>query len=110
MLTYFEAIQLKHSVRAHGDQDFKRLQHFRTSPYELRENSGLKNDFFELGGRISTFVPGWNDSRINPNMMHVYSWVKPAQQALDEYRDSIKQQLNQESILYRVVSSRDSQC
>ena len=42
-------------------------------------------------------------------MMRAYSRVKPAQQALDEYRDSIKEQLDQESIPYRVASSRDFQ-
>ena len=48
-LTYFQAIQLQHSVRAHGDFDFQRLQELtRKCPYELRQSTVLKNDFFEL--------------------------------------------------------------
>ena len=110
VLTSFQAIKLEHSVRAHGDPDFQRLQALtRTCPYELRDNIQLKNEFFDLAGRILTFVPNWNDNKINPNMMRAYSRIRPAQEALNEYRESIKQTLERESITYRIAYSRDLQ-
>ena len=109
LLTCFQAVLLHHSVIAHGDTNFQRLQELtRQCPCELRESSELKNELFELIDRILTFVPDWNDSRISPNMMRVFSRTRPAQAALNEYREAIKQQLENEYIPYRIVSSRDS--
>ena len=110
VLTSFQAIKLQHSVRAHGDVDFQRLQELtRKCPYELRQSIELKNEFFELAGRILTFVPNWRDNRISPNMMRAFSRIRPAQNALNEYRESIKQLLDNESKIYRIAHSRDSQ-
>ena len=95
--TCFQAVPLHHSVRAHGDTDSQPLQDLtRKCPYELRENSELKNTFFEMIGRILTFIPDWNDNRISPNMMRVFYHTRPAQEALNEYREAIKQQLKTE--------------
>ena len=80
VLTCLEAIELKQSVRAHGDLDFQRLQDItRMNPFQLMNNSVVKNEFFELAGRILTFVPNWNDSRVTPNMMRCFSRKQPAQ-------------------------------
>ena len=47
VLTSFQAIKLQHSVRAHGDLDFQRLQELaRKCPYELQNSTDLKNEFF----------------------------------------------------------------
>ena len=76
VLTCFEAIELKQSVRAHGDLDFQRLQDItRMNPFQLMNHSVIKNDFFELAGRILTFVPNWNDSRVTPNMMRCFHGI-----------------------------------
>lgn len=110
VLTCFQAIKLQHSVRAYGDIDFQRLQELtRKCPYELRQSIEFKTDFFELAGRILTFVPDWKDNRISPNMMRVFSRIRPAQNALNEYRENIKQLLDTESIIFRVAYSRDLQ-
>ena len=66
-------------------------------------------NFFELASQILTFVPNWNDNRISPNMMRAFSRIRPAQEALNEYRDNIKQILNNESTTYRIAYSKDSQ-
>ena len=42
-------------------------------------------------------------------MMRAFSRIRPAQNALNEYRENIKQLLDAESIVYRVAFSRDSQ-
>ena len=110
VLTCFEATELKHSVRAHGDLDFQRLQDItRMNPFQLRNDNAVKNEFFELAGRILTFVPNWNDSRITPNMVRCFSRKQPAQNALNEFRESLKCLLRNESIEYRVSVSRDLQ-
>ena len=60
------------------------------NPFQLMNNSVVKNEFFELAGRILTFVPSWNDSRVTPNMMRCFSRKQPAQNALNEYRECVK--------------------
>ena len=110
VLTYFEEIELKNSVRAHGDLDYQCLQDItRMNPFQLRNDGVVKNNFFELAGRILTFVPDWNDSRIMPNMIRCFSRKKPAQNALNEYRESVIFLLSNESIDYRLAVSRDLQ-
>ena len=108
VMTCFEAVELKQSVRAHGDIDFQRLKDItRMNPFELVNDSVIKNEFFELAGRILTFVPDWNDRRITPNMMRCFSRKQPAKNALNEYRESVKCLLSNESIEHRVAVSRD---
>ena len=108
VLTCFEAIELKQSVRAHGDLDFQRLQDItRMNPFQLMNNSVVKNDLFELAGSILTFVHNWNDRRVTPNMMICFSRKQPAQNVLNEYRESVKCLLSNKSIEYRVAVSRD---
>ena len=94
LLTYFHGIELKHSVRAHGDFPFQQLQQItRMNPYDLTNNNTIKSEFYELAGQILTLVSSWEDSQINPNMMRAYSRKHPAQEALNDYRESVRQQL-----------------
>ena len=72
-------------------------------PYNLRNNTDLKNDFFELASRILTFVPNSDDNRIGPKMMRTFSRIRPAQKAVIEYRQNIKQTLENGSITYRII-------
>ncbi|MDB4430362.1 GIY-YIG nuclease family protein [bacterium] len=118
MLTCFLMVELKCSVRAHGDTDFQRLQAIiRMNPFVLMtpntpmtsEQIAIKEEFFELAGRVLTFVPNWSDPRISPNMMRVFSRVRPAQEALDDYRESIKQQLINDGTDHHLAISRDVQ-
>ena len=103
VLTCFLALELKHSVRAHNDIDFQRLQSItRMDPFELEHDMETKNEFFNLEEKILTFVPDWSDKRINPNMMRVFSRRKLAQNALDKYQERVKRQLNNKSIEYRI--------
>ena len=53
VLTCFYAVELCHSVRAHGDIDFQRLQQItRMDPFSLMEDIGIKDEFFRLAGDI----------------------------------------------------------
>ena len=79
------------------------------NPYILMESEALKLEFTELAGRILTFVDNWNDPRIGPNMMRTFSRIRPAQEALNEYRECIKNQLNEEVIICCISKSSDTQ-
>ena len=59
-------------------------------PFLLQNNQCLKEEFFDLAGRILTHVPKWEDSRIRPNMINIYSHTRPAQEAMNKFRNSIK--------------------
>ena len=110
VLTCFQAVELIHSVRAHGDPDFQRLQTLtRMDPFVLKQDIELKDEFFNLASTILTYVPNWDDNRIHPNMMRAFSRKRPAQEALNDYRDSIIVQLSTDNIPFRISKSRDSQ-
>ena len=110
VLTCFQAVQLQHSVRAHGDIDFQRLQVItRMNPSILNNDLDLKDEFFDLAQRILTFVPNWDDNQIEPNMMRAFSRIRPAQETLNEYRESIKRQLQNTNTPYRVSKASDLQ-
>ena len=78
-------------------------------PFKLADNTSLKTEFFNLAGRILVFILNWQDSNINPNMIRAYSRIHSAQEALNEYRESIKQQLINNGIIYQTVLARDTQ-
>ena len=108
VLTCFNAIELQHLVRAHQDLEFQRIRQItRMDPFELSQDNSIKEEFFRLAGEVLTFVPNWNDNRIGPNMMRAFSRVRPAQDALNEYRERIKRLLQNDNIPFRVISPRD---
>ena len=73
------------------------------------QSAALKTEFFDLAGRILSYVNDWTDQKIGPNMMRAFSRMRPAQEALNEYRESVKRQLNDAGIAYRISSSIDTQ-
>jgi len=79
------------------------------NPYKLISNENIKAEFFRLAGQILTFVTNWEDSQINPNMMRAYSRKRPAQEALTDYRESIRRQLINESTEFRLSYAKDKQ-
>mmetsp|Transcript_28417 Transcript_28417/g.59223 ORF Transcript_28417/g.59223 Transcript_28417/m.59223 type:complete len:556 (+) Transcript_28417:675-2342(+) len=109
MLTSFRIFKLKHSVRAHGDPDFERLQAItRMNPYALLSSNTLKTEFFQLACTL-TYVPDWNDRKIGPNMMRAFSRKRPAVEALRDYRQSIMRQLNKDREVYVIAASWNTQ-
>ncbi len=72
MYTCFQLIELNHSVRAHGDQDFIRIQQIaRMDPFKLQEDQHLVSEFRDLVSRKLTFKPDWRD--VPPLMMRCFS-------------------------------------
>jgi hypothetical protein len=110
MLTCFMIVILRHSVRAHGDQEFQRLQELtRMDAQVLLSRPELKEEFFEKAGQLLTYVPDWDDDRIGPNMLRVFSRKLPAQQRLVQYREAVKSVLESNGIPFRRALSRDGQ-
>ena len=110
MMTCFSMIELQHSVRAHGDIEYKQLQAItRMNPFPIVNNYVIKQEFYELAGRILTYVPNWDNARITPNMMRSFSRKNPAQDALNKYRESIKIGLRNDGTNHVIVKSIDSQ-
>ena len=110
MLTSFVAIELTHSVRAHGYPEFKRLQDItRMDPHALRESPELEAEFKRIAKEELTFVQDWDDDAIGPNMMQTFSRRIPAKEALDKYRESTKRKLERSGKPYILARSRDTQ-
>jgi predicted GIY-YIG superfamily endonuclease len=109
VLTCFKMVELAHSVRAHGDEEFQRLQAItRMNPFDLASNESIKSEFFDLASRIFTYVSSWDDPKITPNMVRAFSRKIPTQEALKEYRESVKRQLQNSGVDHRIVPSRDT--
>jgi len=86
ILTNFTLIGLKHSVRAHGDIMFQKLQDItRMSPQVLRSSPDLERKFKEMASQTLTFVPSWDNILINKDTQRLYPKKKPAIQASEEY-------------------------
>ncbi len=72
MYTSFKLIELRESVRAHGDDDFIRLQTIaRMCPIHLQQNPHLIEEFRQLVSQKLTFVQDFSD--IPPSMLKCYS-------------------------------------
>ena len=85
MITSFVMVELKHSVRAHGHPEFKRLQDItRMDPRELRQSPELKEEFMNLAKNNLTFVKNLDAEQITNNMLHSYSQKMPAMEALEK--------------------------
>lgn len=82
MYTCFQLVELNHSVRAHGDADFIRIQQIaRMDPYHLQENQHLITEFRDLISRKFTFKSDWSD--VPPLMMRAFSRRQGTTDALD---------------------------
>lgn len=99
VMTCFVAVELIHSVRAHNDPEFQRLQEItRMSPDELKDSDELRNEFFELASRILTFVDDWKNQLIEPNMTRCYARKILAKNELNKAREGVKEKLQRESV------------
>ena len=75
-------VLLKHSVRAANDEPFKRIQEIARCTYKhFEEEPELINEFTNLCSVHFTFVDSWNDEKILPSTMRLYSKKVPAKDA-----------------------------
>jgi len=118
ILTSFDMVELRHSVRAHSDEKFQRFQQIlRMNVSELiDESTGLpiedvKNEFDELIDDPSfiRFVDGWDDPGIAPGMARIYSRKSPAKSSISDMIISMQSHLDNSNTPYSVATARDLQ-
>ena len=119
MVTSFVMVQMRHSVRAHGQPAFQRLQDItRMNPGYLLANPQIKEEFFLLAGGdprdpndngILTFADSWSDDKISPGMMRAYSRRIPVQDALAVYMQDLRSKLERDGTPFRTRTSIDTQ-
>ena len=87
--TDFVMIQLSHSVRAYGDENFQKVQNLtRMSPRELLEDPQKEITFKELNGPIFNFVDSWDNEKIDAHTQRMYATRMPAYEALHMFVES----------------------
>ena len=110
ILTNFTLIGLKHSVRAHGDIEFQKLQDItRMSPRLLRSSPELEQKFKDLASESLTFVPDWNSSLITKDTQRLYPKKKPAVQASEEYVTATITELTRSGQHFVISHAEDKQ-
>ena len=91
----FKAVSLEHSVRAATDHAFIRIQKIARMNYrEFERNPELVNEFVTLCSNNLTFVDTWEDPRILPSTMRLYSKKIPAREASRQFVASVRRSVN----------------
>ena len=110
ILTSFTLIGLQHSVRAHGDIPFQKLQDItRMSPRVLRSSPELEQKFKDLASQSLTFVTDWDSPLINRDTQRLYPKKKPAVQASEEYVNATISELTRLGQRFIVSHAEDKQ-
>ena len=91
----FKVVSLEHSVRAATDHAFIRIQKIARMNYrEFERNPELVNEFVTLCSNNLTFVDTWEDPRILPSTMRLYSKKIPAREASRQFVASVRRSVN----------------
>ena len=117
VLTDFVLIELKHSVRAHGDGPFQRIQQLcRMSPGlllsdEPQDEGGetYEAEFKRLLEENFTFVDSWDSAAITPDVQRMYARRMPAYEASEQYVNSCQDRFEADGIDYSLSKSEDLQ-
>ena len=82
IVSCFKMVCLEHSVRAHNDPEFQRIQQISRFPHsKFDEDPSLVDEFINLCSEHLTFVDDWDDERITPTTMRLYSKKVPARES-----------------------------
>merc|ERR1711884_813012 len=88
-------VNLSHSVRAFSDSKYQRIQYIcRLHHRKLVGEPDLIEKFITLCSECLTFVDSWSDPNITPSTMRLYSKKVPAREAVKQYADRVKNQIN----------------
>eukprot|EP00984_Skeletonema_dohrnii_P023809 scaffold12895_cov164-Skeletonema_dohrnii-CCMP3373.AAC.6 len=110
MTTTFALVELNHSVRAHNDPDFQRLQKIaRMSPLLLQQRPDLVAEFRQLLSSTLTFVDSWDSDQILPLMLRVFSKRVSTTDALNEGTQQTINYFEGSGLNYVVAQSQDKQ-
>ena len=87
----FRMISLDHSVRAANDDAFKRIQQIARYTYnKLLDEPDLIEEFINLCSNNFTFVESWEDEKILPSTMRLYSKKVPANDASRQFIERVR--------------------
>lgn len=108
LLTDFNIIRLKHSVRAHACPSLQRINDIaRMDPETLKQSTTLFEEFLGLLGEGAHFVESFDEVPLNAQRM--YSRRKPANQASMDYVSSCIERFRADETPYLICDSDDFQ-
>ena len=103
IITCFRMVALEHSVRAGMDAPFKRIQEIvRKSHRELKGNQRLVDEMIELCSNHLTFVNDWNDPKIDPQAMRLYTKKVPAKEAAKAFERRVRSLIHPNELRQKV--------
>lgn len=103
VLPCFKMVELQESVRASGDMTFQRIQQIaRYSHKRLKKEPHLIEEFKRLCSDHLTFVPTWDDDKIGPRTMRLYSKKIPAREAGRNFVERVRRLYNHNNIREKV--------
>ena len=86
IISCFKTVELQHSVRASSDSAFQEIQKISRYPHSrFLEEPELVEKFVTLCSEHLTFVENWDDDRITPTTMRLYSKRIPAREASQQF-------------------------
>ena len=110
ILTDFNLIKLSHSVRAHSDRNFQRIQELtRMSPKKLMSNIAFKEEFIRLFQSSFSFAPNFDHESITSNVQCMYARRMPAFEAASRYVNRCESQFNIDGTPYILNIAVDMQ-
>ena len=86
IISCFKTVELQHSVRASSDLAFQEIQKISRYPHSrFLQEPELVKTFVTLCSEHLIFVENWNDDRITPTTMRLYSKRIPAWEASQQF-------------------------
>jgi hypothetical protein len=110
LIPCFKMIELKYPVRAADDNNFFRIQQIARYHYKkLTENPELVEEFINLCSDHLMFVDNWDDNRIPPSTMRLYSKKVPAKEAAKQFSNIVRRFFSADNLRERISESKYSQ-
>lgn len=104
MISSFRMVSLEKSVRASGDPKFMRLQQIARYNYKvLQEKPHLVDEFVQLCRETLTFAETWDDPRILPETMRLYSKKVPAREASRKFVERVRRRYHTHEIKEKIA-------
>lgn len=106
VITCFNFVTLKKSVRASTDPKFQHIQVIaRMHPRKYTKQ--ILSEFRRLLRNTLSFADDWNDDQIDHRTFQIYGRKKPAYETIQEYNTSVKRKLRVSE--YRISKAEDVQ-
>ena len=92
----FKIINLVNSIRASNDHLFKRLLKIPRYNYQrFQDTPELIEEFVTLCSKYFTFIDNWDDNKITPSTMSLYSKKIPVRIVVVIYITRVKHQVSE---------------